>query len=179
MVRPGECLRRRVRGSPLPEQVGKPSLILAGAFSRNALSCSSIQPRASPELSPCVLRSDPPADCVYFEPAFPLLVDTLVALLQDGARCLFCYKRRRKVRSRHDLTAELSGRQALLRSAPQATPDDRGPRRPGSTSLLSRGHFNVHRHRRPPSNDQPCTRAITPTTASDPSNGRRLSRTML
>ena len=39
------------------------------------------------------------ADCVYFEPAFPLLVKTLVDLVVDeSAEVLFCYKKRRKVR---------------------------------------------------------------------------------
>lgn len=38
------------------------------------------------------------ADCVYFEPAFPLLVETLSALVVDtSAEILFCYKKRRKV----------------------------------------------------------------------------------
>ena len=40
------------------------------------------------------------ADCVYFEPAFPLLVQTLEDLaLQNGENSdfLFCYKKRRKV----------------------------------------------------------------------------------
>ncbi|KAI0771494.1 putative methyltransferase-domain-containing protein [Trametes elegans] len=37
------------------------------------------------------------ADCVYFEPAFPLLVKTLADLVQDGTpKILFCYKKRRK-----------------------------------------------------------------------------------
>lgn len=39
------------------------------------------------------------ADCVYFEPAFPLLVKTLVDLVPDkSVEVLFCYKKRRKVR---------------------------------------------------------------------------------
>ena len=37
------------------------------------------------------------ADCVYFEPAFPLLVQTLVDLVHDETEVLFCYKKRRKV----------------------------------------------------------------------------------
>ena len=51
------------------------------------------------------------ADCVYFEPAFPLLVQTLAELVPrnriSGARVerevpevLFCYKKRRKVHPR-------------------------------------------------------------------------------
>lgn len=40
------------------------------------------------------------ADCVYFEPAFPLLVKTLVDLVPDkSVEVLFCYKKRRKVRA--------------------------------------------------------------------------------
>jgi len=38
------------------------------------------------------------ADCVYFEPAFPLLVSTLCALAGSNKtpEILFCYKKRRK-----------------------------------------------------------------------------------
>lgn len=36
------------------------------------------------------------ADCVYFEPAFPLLVSTLQSLLGPDSVCYFCYKRRRR-----------------------------------------------------------------------------------
>lgn len=38
------------------------------------------------------------ADCVYFEPAFPLLVQTLAELSDPTTQVLFCYKKRRKVR---------------------------------------------------------------------------------
>ena len=38
------------------------------------------------------------ADCVYFEPAFPLLVQTLTDLTSmHDPEILFCYKKRRKV----------------------------------------------------------------------------------
>lgn len=37
------------------------------------------------------------ADCVYFEPAFPLLVETLDDLADQTTEILFCYKKRRKV----------------------------------------------------------------------------------
>ncbi|KAF7301547.1 Protein-lysine N-methyltransferase EFM6 [Mycena indigotica] len=44
------------------------------------------------------------ADCVYFEPAFPLLVDTLCDLVDNDAsnpqEILFCYKKRRKADKR-------------------------------------------------------------------------------
>jgi predicted nicotinamide N-methyase len=36
------------------------------------------------------------ADCVYFEPAFPLLITTLQDLLGPDSVCYFCYKRRRR-----------------------------------------------------------------------------------
>ena len=40
------------------------------------------------------------ADCVYFEPAFPLLVRTLAELVPDNkTEVLFCYKKRRKASS--------------------------------------------------------------------------------
>jgi len=41
------------------------------------------------------------ADCVYFEPAFPLLVKTLTDLAPDkSVEILFCYKKRRKADKR-------------------------------------------------------------------------------
>jgi hypothetical protein len=38
------------------------------------------------------------ADCVYFEPAFPLLLSTLEELLKlsEGAVIYFCFKKRRR-----------------------------------------------------------------------------------
>ncbi|KAJ5099218.1 hypothetical protein N7532_006219 [Penicillium argentinense] len=36
------------------------------------------------------------ADCVYFEPAFPLLITTLKDLIGPNTTCYFCYKRRRR-----------------------------------------------------------------------------------
>lgn len=36
------------------------------------------------------------ADCVYFEPAFPLLQQTLKDLIGDNTVCYFCFKRRRR-----------------------------------------------------------------------------------
>ncbi|KAF8458922.1 putative methyltransferase-domain-containing protein [Terfezia claveryi] len=36
------------------------------------------------------------ADCVYFEPAFPLLEQTLVELVEKDTLVLFCYKKRRR-----------------------------------------------------------------------------------
>lgn len=36
------------------------------------------------------------ADCVYFEPAFPLLQQTLGDLIGDSTVCYFCFKRRRR-----------------------------------------------------------------------------------
>ncbi|KAL4783247.1 putative methyltransferase-domain-containing protein [Aspergillus varians] len=36
------------------------------------------------------------ADCVYFEPAFPLLISTLKDLLGPDSVCYFCFKRRRR-----------------------------------------------------------------------------------
>ncbi|KAJ5934661.1 hypothetical protein N7466_004208 [Penicillium verhagenii] len=36
------------------------------------------------------------ADCVYFEPAFPLLIATLQELLGPNSVCYFCFKRRRR-----------------------------------------------------------------------------------
>lgn len=36
------------------------------------------------------------ADCVYFEPAFPLLLQTLGDLIGPSTVCYFCFKRRRR-----------------------------------------------------------------------------------
>jgi hypothetical protein len=36
------------------------------------------------------------ADCVYFEPAFPLLRQTLKDLIGDKTVCYFCFKKRRR-----------------------------------------------------------------------------------
>jgi hypothetical protein len=36
------------------------------------------------------------ADCVYFEPAFPLLQKTLQDLIGDNTVCYFCFKKRRR-----------------------------------------------------------------------------------
>ena len=36
------------------------------------------------------------ADCVYFEPSFPSLMETLTELMGPGTVCWFCMKKRRK-----------------------------------------------------------------------------------
>jgi len=36
------------------------------------------------------------ADCVYFEPAFPLLQKTLLDLIGEKTVCYFCFKKRRR-----------------------------------------------------------------------------------
>jgi hypothetical protein len=36
------------------------------------------------------------ADCVYFEPAFPLLQKTLQDLIGEETVCYFCFKKRRR-----------------------------------------------------------------------------------
>ena len=36
------------------------------------------------------------ADCVYFEPAFPLLLDTMTKLMGEDTVCYFCFKKRRR-----------------------------------------------------------------------------------
>jgi hypothetical protein len=81
-------------------------------------------------LSPCI-RGEPltdaiprrpdlilAADCVYYEPTFPLLVQTLSDLVNDEkTEVLFCYKRRRKVEhfsSIWSADADLLGRQTIL-----------------------------------------------------------------
>ncbi|KAJ7122745.1 putative methyltransferase-domain-containing protein [Mycena epipterygia] len=53
-------------------------------------------------IPPEILRPDVilAADCVYFEPAFPLLVQTLCDLVGADTEVLFCYKKRRKADKR-------------------------------------------------------------------------------
>ncbi|EMD97817.1 hypothetical protein COCC4DRAFT_173875 [Bipolaris maydis ATCC 48331] len=52
------------------------------------------------EPTPSQLPSHPDiilaADCVYFEPAFPLLQQTLRDLIGENTVCYFCFKRRRR-----------------------------------------------------------------------------------
>lgn len=36
------------------------------------------------------------ADCVYFEPAFPLLLETMKQLIGPTTICWFCFKKRRR-----------------------------------------------------------------------------------
>ncbi len=40
------------------------------------------------------------ADCVYFEPAFPLLQESLEFLIGPQTVCYFCFKKRRRADSR-------------------------------------------------------------------------------
>lgn len=49
-------------------------------------------PAAVPS-SPDVLLA---ADCVYFEPAFPLLLQTMQELIGPDTVCYFCFKKRRR-----------------------------------------------------------------------------------
>ena len=74
-------------------------------FTRFTLvSYTKFDPRAKP--LPKLQRPDLilAADCVYFEPAFPLLVSTLAALVppppERAPEVLFCYKKRRKADKR-------------------------------------------------------------------------------
>ncbi|KAI8934468.1 hypothetical protein NX059_009196 [Plenodomus lindquistii] len=49
------------------------------------------------------------AECVYFEPAFPLLQQTLKDLIGENTVCYFCFKRRRRA----DLTFMKTARKML------------------------------------------------------------------
>jgi protein N-lysine methyltransferase METTL21A len=53
---------------------------------------STIAPQISGHYPDIVLA----ADCVYFEPAFPLLLQTLDDLIGPRTICFFCFKKRRK-----------------------------------------------------------------------------------
>ncbi|KAF8303092.1 hypothetical protein DL93DRAFT_2067017 [Clavulina sp. PMI_390] len=59
------------------------------------------EPLVGPGLDPSGFSMVLAADCVYFEPAFPLLVETLHTLgSSSDAEILFCYKKRRKADKR-------------------------------------------------------------------------------
>ncbi|KAF1810249.1 hypothetical protein P152DRAFT_484052 [Eremomyces bilateralis CBS 781.70] len=53
-------------------------------------------PAPAPSLLPPHLDVVLAADCVYFEPAFPLLQATLQDLIGAKTRCYFCFKKRRR-----------------------------------------------------------------------------------
>jgi len=77
---------------------GSPSLSLTGRSCTSLHSFLSHSPRAAP-IASSIVRPDLiiAADCVYFEPAFPLLVQTLSDLADLETEILFAYKKRRKV----------------------------------------------------------------------------------
>lgn len=50
------------------------------------------RPSGIPEYPDIILA----ADCVYFEPAFPLLQKTLQDLIGENTVCYFCFKKRRR-----------------------------------------------------------------------------------
>ena len=49
-----------------------------------------------PEALPCTPDIILAADCVYFEPAFPLLLKTLLDLVGHQSTVYFCFKKRRR-----------------------------------------------------------------------------------
>ncbi|KAL8642811.1 MAG: hypothetical protein Q9228_000551 [Teloschistes exilis] len=67
-------------------------LTASASISADALEWgSSISPKIPPK--PDVLLA---ADCVYFEPAFPLLLQTMQELMGPETVCYFCFKKRRR-----------------------------------------------------------------------------------
>ncbi|KAJ5715016.1 uncharacterized protein N7483_012197 [Penicillium malachiteum] len=61
------------------------------------------------------------ADCVYFEPAFPLLITTLQDLLGPDSVCYFCFKRRRRADLRFMKMAKKAFDVVEIRDDPNAT----------------------------------------------------------
>ncbi|KAJ6107935.1 hypothetical protein N7523_009258 [Penicillium sp. IBT 18751x] len=61
------------------------------------------------------------ADCVYFEPAFPLLIATLQSLLGPDSICYFCFKRRRRADLRFIRMAKKAFEFEEIRDDPSAT----------------------------------------------------------
>lgn len=65
---------------------------LSPKVSASVLDWGSPLPEAIPHWPAVILA----ADCVYFEPSFPLLRSTLQDLLGPESVCYFCFKRRRR-----------------------------------------------------------------------------------
>jgi hypothetical protein len=65
---------------------------LSSAVKASVLDWGTPLPKDIPQ-HPAVILA---ADCVYFEPAFPLLIDTLQNLIGPETVCYFCFKRRRR-----------------------------------------------------------------------------------
>lgn len=65
---------------------------LEAAVTASIFSWGNARPEGIPEHLDVVLA----ADCVYFEPAFPLLQSTLQDLIGPKTVCYFCFKRRRR-----------------------------------------------------------------------------------
>ena len=78
-------------GTPVPEAC-------RGTFARGTrtMEMEALRKRGGYHYPDVVLA----ADCVYFEPAFPLLLGSLGDLLGDRTVCWFCFKRRRKADAR-------------------------------------------------------------------------------
>ncbi|KAL4801283.1 putative methyltransferase-domain-containing protein [Aspergillus unguis] len=60
------------------------------------------------------------ADCVYFEPAFPLLISTLRDLLGPDSVCYFCFKKRRRADLRFMKEAKRAFQVTEIRDDPGA-----------------------------------------------------------
>lgn len=61
------------------------------------------------------------ADCVYFEPAFPLLLQTMQVLMRPETVCYFCFKKRRSA----DMRFVKMIRKSFEVKAVQDDPDDK------------------------------------------------------
>lgn len=67
--------------------------VVAGVYDWGTAPPSSICGTGSEGCRPDIVLA---ADCVYFEPAFPLLLQTLDNLVGPSTTCYFCFKKRRK-----------------------------------------------------------------------------------
>jgi len=65
------------------------------------------------------------ADCVYFEPAFPLLLRTLKTLVGPDSICYFCFKRRRRADLRFVKKLKKSFHVSEIHHYPGCTPFNR------------------------------------------------------
>lgn len=84
----------------LTDQKPMLSLMQANIELNNLSSCAMATVLDWGEPLPHAIPSHPAvilaADCVYFEPAFPLLISTLRELIGPDSVCYFCFKRRRR-----------------------------------------------------------------------------------
>ncbi|KAL8689769.1 MAG: hypothetical protein Q9224_004565, partial [Gallowayella concinna] len=82
---------------------------------------------ALPDLVPSSPNIILAADCVYFEPAFPLLLQTMQEIMSLDAVCYFCFKKRRRA----DMNFVKMARKSFVVTDVKDDPDEEVWRREG------------------------------------------------